>query len=505
VHRGAIGHEIRRVCRGRRTHRGAGAERDGGADARSWCCAFDDVAQPPTTAMPAPRSNRAGNVSASGPRWRPDPARASEAGPGIAPTSSSVGSPERSASAAPPAPGHRRRACRAPRRVRRVRRRPTPAPSAGRIRVATRPAGPRPRRGGVAAHIGGAVLVRTHADTAPATAAMSDCRGASYAPWPVACSPRRHHPEPARPGVVGRGGRCRARAEGASVSQPDGRHPRVAVGGGAVPSNKVSTGRIAAPVQRGDECISDVPGLAKHTSTPRPDEGAGKACAPFTVLRAPGLPIVCSTTQYRSVSFTRVAAGRRRRRCEGEGEPMSGTRPGPVDAERSPGSPGRPGVHVPVTRRRGGPRPQRDARTRWRQQHVTSTAACRRRRCRVQACLGEAWTVRTLQATPVPSGSPSAIRRPRRSAVSRYALQRRLLLARSVAGSEVDGIVPPRYCRATNGRNGGLTVPNRCPCCAAALPWLLLAGGRHARRPTSGRSCWPGGISDWADGKLAHC
>src|SRR5215469_3828315 len=77
----------------------------------------------------------------------------------------------------------------------------------------------------------------------------------------------------ARPGP-----RCSSVVAGPPVIRP---YPSAAPV--AVPSNRHSTPRISGTASSAaTKCISDVPGLAKHTSTPHPASVLISACAPFT-------------------------------------------------------------------------------------------------------------------------------------------------------------------------------------------------------------------------------
>ena len=52
------------------------------------------------------------------------------------------------------------------------------------------------------------------------------------------------------------------------------------------PSNSASTARICGNSSSdATKCISDVPGFAKHTSTPEATSAPSRACAPFIVSR----------------------------------------------------------------------------------------------------------------------------------------------------------------------------------------------------------------------------
>ena len=126
---------------------------------------------------------------------------------------------------------------------------------------------------------------RTHPDTDPASASMSDSSGASSRLWKVAWSPttvtsgvpaRRALCRLASP-LARPGPRCSSVAAGRPVIRP---YPSAAPV--ATPSNRHSTPRICGTVSSAaTKCISEVPGLLKHTSTPAPVSVLISACAPF--------------------------------------------------------------------------------------------------------------------------------------------------------------------------------------------------------------------------------
>ena len=126
---------------------------------------------------------------------------------------------------------------------------------------------------------------RIQPETFAARLSMSDESGASSGWWYVACSPtmftigvcarralwRFAMPLP-RPGP-----RCSNVAAGLPVMRA---YPSAAPV--TTPSNRPSTARISGAVSSAaTKCISEVPGLVKHTSTPPSTSVRMSACAPF--------------------------------------------------------------------------------------------------------------------------------------------------------------------------------------------------------------------------------
>ena len=134
--------------------------------------------------------------------------------------------------------------------------------------------------------VSGPVGRRIQPDTFAARLSMSELSGASSGWWYVACSPtmftigvcarralwRFAIPLP-RPGP-----RCNRVAAGLPVMRA---YPSAAPV--TTPSNSPSTARISGTVSSAaTKCISEVPGLVKHTSTPPSTSVRMRACAPFT-------------------------------------------------------------------------------------------------------------------------------------------------------------------------------------------------------------------------------
>src|SRR4051812_26951516 len=159
--------------------------------------------------------------------------------------------------------------------------------SAGRTRVATCPdAAAATASAASAATSAGDSERRTHPDTVPAIASMSDSSGASSRLCERAWSPTTF-----TSGVRPRRALCRLASP---LPRPGPRCSSVAAGRPAIraypsaapvatPSNRLSTPRISGTSSSAaTKCISEVPGLAKQTSTPAPTSVRMSACAPFT-------------------------------------------------------------------------------------------------------------------------------------------------------------------------------------------------------------------------------
>ena len=189
--------------------------------------------------------------------------------------------------------------------------------SAGRISVAT----PAPERAAATASAASAAtaaadsLRRTQPETDQATASMSDSRGASSALWSRAWSPTT-----LTTGVRARRALCRLASP---LPSPGPRCRSVTAGRPAIraypsaapvttPSNSPSTPRISGTSSSAaTKCISEVPGLAKHMSTPESTSVRSSACAPFIPVcrscRIPAHPgLLYSRVEPSSRTWARV-------------------------------------------------------------------------------------------------------------------------------------------------------------------------------------------------------
>ena len=128
--------------------------------------------------------------------------------------------------------------------------------------------------------------VCTQPETVRAAASMSECSGASKRAWPVACAPTT-----TTIGLCARRALCRLASPldrpGPRWSRTDAGRPAMraypSAAPVATPSNRASTPRMAGTESRAwTKCISEVPGLVKHTSRPAPTRVVIRACAPVS-------------------------------------------------------------------------------------------------------------------------------------------------------------------------------------------------------------------------------